>query len=428
MRRFDPGIPVFILLFAWLLHTGLERNRMNMEGVIWSDVAGYYAYLPAVFIHGDFNHFPVRGMNERKSPDGILVTKFTCGTSAFYVPFFLASHIAAQAYHYDATGYTQPYFIGMIVCGAFWSVVGLWLLRRLLLRYFSHRATWLALLAIMFGTNYYHYATKWVGMSHNYNFVLMTGLLLTADEYYRRPRRSLMLLLAALFGWLVMTRPTNIIAILPLLLLHTASSNDIRNRLQLLLHRWKDIVAGIPFFLLALLPQLLYWHHMHGQWLVYSYEEEGFIYWMFPRIINVLFDTSNGFFLYAPVMLLAIPALISLRKIRSTNTLAVSITFVLATYIFGSWWAWDFGAAFGHRCYIEYLPLFAFPLTAFMQKYITDTPRVALRVTFSILLLGLAYYTFSFSNLMEHEDTNVYAQWDWNKWWGLTRHALVWRR
>jgi hypothetical protein len=409
-------------VFLAMTITGLLRNYKDMQGVIWSDTEGYYMYLPAVFIQHSIHHVPERSMDCRRNDKGELMMKYTCGIAYFYSPFFFAAHAAAILFHKKQTGFSGIYYGAMIVCGAFWGCVGISLLRRLLQRYFSPRSTWITLACIVLGTNFFHYSTKQMAMSHIYSFVLVAALLLITDEYYRRPARKLVFILSLLLGWLILIRPTNCVILLPMLLLNTASVRDITERLRLLKARLKDIVPAIPLMLVPAIPQLLYWKAMTGKWVIYSYAGEGFIYWRHPKITAVLFDPLNGLFLYSPILLLLLPAIILYGRRKETNALATVSTFCIITYLFASWWAWYFGAAFGHRCYVEYLPLFALPMAAMIDGLLRQR-SVALRIA-SLLLMGtMIYYSVTMSLLDDYD--HVTKQWEWVKWEQLVRKAVT---
>ena len=56
----------------------------------------------------------------------------------------------------------------------FWVMMGLFVLRRLLLRYFTPSATAITLVLIGLGTNLFFYTVHEGPMSHGYNFALIT--------------------------------------------------------------------------------------------------------------------------------------------------------------------------------------------------------------------------------------------------------------
>jgi hypothetical protein len=164
---------------------------------------------------------------------------------------------------------------------------------------------------------------------------------------------------------------------------------------------------------------MLYWKAVLGKWLVYSYEGEGFIYWRNPKILAVLVDTQNGFLLYAPVVLLMFVGFIAARKDTRTNFIGVSLAFIIATYFFASWWAWWFGAAYGHRCYIEYLPLFAFPMAVAIERMVS-TKSILLLVPAMVAMVLVCYYSVQMSFLTDKQGIWEGEIWRWNyKEWKL---------
>jgi hypothetical protein len=171
--------------------------------------------------------------------------------------------------------------------------------------------------------------------------------------------------------------------------------------------------------LMALLyyPQFKYWEMFSGDFFTYSYGNEGFKYWNSPKLINVLFSYQNGLFMYSPVLLFAMVGFYYLWKIAKDLAVISSSLFLLATYIFASWWAWWFGGAFGHRAFIEFLTLLAIPIAAFWQF----TLRLSLKWK-SIPLLVLVLLIYSSLKM-----TRMYnPPWDGLTWnWG--RYFELWK-
>ena len=72
----------------------------------------------------------------------------------------------------------------------------------------------------------------------------------------------------------------------------------------------------IFFAFLVWIPQLLYWKTVTGNYLFYSYADEGFFF-LNPQILKGLFSYRNGWLIYSPVMffaLLGIPFLYRYAK------------------------------------------------------------------------------------------------------------------
>jgi hypothetical protein len=151
---------------------------------------------------------------------------------------------------------------------------------------------------------------------------------------------------------------------------------------------------------------------MTGKWLYYSYDGEGFVYWKNPKILAVLADTQNGLFVYSPVLLLSVAAMFMSPKDKRTQVLGIATTFWLATYMFASWWVWNFGAAYGHRCYIEYFPLFAFPLAVFIEKIRAKGTIHAIVLTPLLMLFVL--YSVGLTRINDKNGIWCGDKWRWN--------------
>ncbi len=390
------------------------RRSSNLPLVTTSDVGGYYAYLPAVFVHHDVHKLPDKWFEgQRKNEKGEVHTKYTCGVAFFYLPFFLIAHGYAHITGTDASGYSPPYWLALMLCGVFWSIVGLYLLKTILLRHYGPLPTWLAVLAIALGTNFFNYASYENGMSHIYSFTLFAATLLAADTYYKRPSQKLAILLAVLLAWVVLIRPTNAVLGLFVLLYRITTWTALKERLRFYAQHFRHFLFALPIALLVFVPQLLYWKEMTGHWLNYSYAGEHFIYWANPQIIKVLCDTRNGLFIYSPTLVFAVWALIAWRKDPRQSLAGTVLVFCIITYTFASWWAYWFGGAYGHRCYVEFYTIFAFPVATTMEH----TMQLRSKLAKGIILFFLAffcYYTIYFSEMYLTVTQFGGSEWEWN--------------
>ncbi len=382
-------------------------------------------YLPAVFIYGDLHKVPERSMNNRKNAHGEVVIKYTCGTAFFILPFFMFAHGYAALFHLDPSGFSPPYSYAVMVGTVFWAVLGLYLLHLLLMPYFSKRIVYATVLSICFGTNFFHYATMYMGMSHIFSFALVSAILLVSARFNKNADRKSAIVCALLLGWLVLIRPTNILVVAFLPFFQNNSLGEVKQRLLYYKANIKHIIIAFPFFFLPIIPQMAYWKEMLGTWIAYSYEGEGFTHWWQPRLAAVLFDTQNGLLLYAPILLFALAGLWLGKGDKRTSATGSMLVFSIATYTFASWWVWWFGAAFGHRCYIEYFPILAFPM-AYTYSYIAQRNSKPLLTTFSVVALVFIYYSTAMSFVFMRTGIWDGPDWRWNyaKWGDQVRSIL----
>lgn len=415
---------LFALLF-WVSYMRLGYGE-RIGNVIKSDPSGYYMYLPTVFIDSGIHHINRDFTGWVKNEKGEIYIKYTCGVAYCYLPFFLGAHLYAHLFHEDTSGYSKPYCYAIMLCGLLWAISGIFLLKRLFLKYFTRGVTSLTVFCIVIGTNYLNYATLELGMSHVYSFTLCVAAISVADAWYNKPDRRKVILLALLMGWITLIRPTNVALFLFLFLYRVSSRDDLKKRIDFFKKQAKNILLAIPFFIVVWMPQLLYWKAMTGQWLKYSYAHEKFIYWSNPKIIPVLFDTQNGWLLWSPIMLFMFWAFIAKRKDPRTNFWSALPALAIITYIFASWWAWEFGGAFGHRCFIDYYPVFAFPLAVTMESILNTRKRYVKIPAFFFILL-FSYYSVGLCET--YMINGVYWEgehwrWNWDGWLGLVREIF----
>jgi hypothetical protein len=192
-------------------------------------------------------------------------------------------------------------------------------------------------------------------MSHVFSFALVSLVLWRFQVYRQQPLLREVVIIGLAAGLIILIRPTNIIALLfPLILL-------IRDR-NLSVQQW--LVHGgmaIALILLAVSPQLFYWKHMTGHWVVYSYTEEGFFF-LDPEIWKGLFSYRKGWFVYSPLLFISLPGFILLFKKFRWEAIATLSTLVIALWVTFSWWCWWYGGSFGARPLIEFLPFMALAL------------------------------------------------------------------
>jgi len=86
------------------------------------------------------------------------------------------------------------------------------------------------------------------------------------------------------------------------------------------------------------------------------------------------------------------------------------LIFCLASYIFGSWWAWWFGGAFGTRSFVEFYAVLALPL-AYMLKYLVDWIRAKRLIGYAGLALLILFMYFNIKLTYQYN-----PPWDGPEW------------
>jgi hypothetical protein len=370
----------FWLCAALLIVTSVfyypKWKQTNTEATISWDVSGYYLYLPAALIYKDIKQLdwwsgvakqynPGPGMGQAfRHPSGNYVMKYPLGQALQFLPWFLTAHVLAEPLGYPADGFSKPYQAAISFGSLLVALLGLWFLRRVLLVYFSDGIVAAVLLSLVFGSNYLEYAGITGAMTHNWLFTLYSFLILSTIYFYKKPSVGLAMLIGLLVGWAALTRPTEVISALIPVFWGVSSMATLRARISFFkAHLSKMslavLVAGAVMFL-----QLAYWKYATGEWIVYSYEEQGFT-WFPPHIEDVLWSARAGWLVYSPIMIFAVVGLLMLRKRLPEVFPTVLIYCLLALYITSAWDIWWYGGSLGQRAMVQAYPLWAFALAAF---------------------------------------------------------------
>ena len=263
-------------------------HKERTESTISCDVAGYYWYLPAVFIYHDLRHLsfsdsiyskyhPIITLDQSvKVENGNSVLKYTSGMALMYLPFFLAGHAAAIIGGYPRDGFSLPYQLAIQVGGFLVSILGLWYLRKLLLLYYKDGIVALAMLLLVIGTNYTNVAFIDSGMSHGWLFTIYVFILLNTRQLYATFQIKYALMVGLLIGLATLARPTEAMScLIPLLWrLESLSVQEIKRHFRVIFSQLKLLTIAICCAAAVVSIQLAYWKYTSGHWLVYSYGDQ----------------------------------------------------------------------------------------------------------------------------------------------------------
>lgn len=381
-RRWWSGLATALLVLV-LAGMAASTADANLKVSRW-DVFGYYLYLPATTVYHDLEELKFipplldrldltnRGnaanplgnyevSRAQTSPDRYVI-KYTMGQALLWWPFFQAAHYyASHSGAYPADGYSAPYQLALYLAGLSYALLGLGLLRRVLLRYFSDRLSAVLLLVIYLGTNYLTYSVFRSLYAHNSLFMLHAATLLLTSKWLERQRGAYLLGLGLTTGLAVLIRPSEIIILLVPLLLGVARPADLRARFGLLLAHWPQVALAAVVAAAVNLPQLLYWHRMSDHWFYDSYPGEKFDF-LHPKLLSGLFSFNNGWLTYTPLMALAVAG-IGVLWFRRREWFWLLATYLpLHLLISYSWWCWWYMDSVGSRTMVQAYPVLALPL------------------------------------------------------------------
>lgn len=350
-------------------------RRWSIDTLWDHEMKSYYAYLPATFILNDpalektemTPYYHDRFYGPQPGPLRGRIQKTTMGVALLQVPFFLVGQSMAINFDFAVDGYSQPYKQMSVLAALFYAFLGLVLLRKTLLRFFTDSTVIWTLLSLFLGTNLYYYSLYEGQMSHVYSFFLVSALVYLTVSWHAAPKMWKMLLLGAVMGFIVLIRPVNGCLGLFFLLYRDSSQATLGAKSKLLWAEWKSLLAAAACFLLVLAPQLLYWKYTSGQWFFYSYGNQS-LYWLRPKIWLGLFSYQKGWLVWTPMGWFAVLGLFFLRKNLRPLLWPVLASAVVYVYVIFCWWCWWYGGSFGMRAMIDVLPVLALPMAALLQQ------------------------------------------------------------
>ena len=370
------------------------------EGVIKWDVKSYYAYLPATFIYHDLSLdfiYTNKTLNFGKwiwpveTPTGKHAILTSCGLSMLYSPFFFIAHqYAKHSSKYNADGYSKPYHVALTFSAYFYFILALFILRKILLRYFYDKTTAVTLFLVGAGTNLFYYITCEAPMPHSYNFFLIILFLRLLIKWHKKLNLKYTVFLGLTAGLIALVRPTNIIVLLLIPLYGVHNFKTLKENINKLLKYRYLILLMIISFIIVWIPQFAYWYYVSGKIFYFSYGEKGArFFFNNPQITDFLFSFKKGWYVYTPVMLFATFGIYRLFKLKNEFASATLVYLVVIIYVLSSWWSWWFGGAFGQRAMVDTYGLMSIPLAAFIEK---KRKPVFLKSLIIFVLFILAFY------------------------------------
>lgn len=393
---------VLLVSIIWFLAGAFYYPKWNKawsEAAISWDVSGYYHYLPAIFIYKDLKQQVwMDSVNQKYLPSpaydqafvhektGNKVNKYAIGQAVLFSPFFLLAHTYAKlADTYPEDGYSKPYQFSIWIGSLLFSILGLFLLRKILVQYFSDSNSGWTILVLGIGTHWLEYASIANGMNHTWLFTLLCSLILFTIRFYSRKDWTSAIGIGASLGLGILTRPTEIIWMLVPLLWGIES---IKGRFNFLKRNFSKVILAFIITGAIISIQLMYWKYVSGEWIVYSYRDQGFD-WLHPKIWRGLMGVKIGWWIYTPVMLIAMFGWPGLFKKYRNIFWPVFLTSLLGIYLTLAWGHFQSGGGLGQRNLIQYYPLLAFPLTIVIARLTRS--HLGLWIWIALLVFNIYY-------------------------------------
>ena len=403
LSHFNTSLSFKILLTLCALILVFRASTISEKETSW-DVLGYYLPLPATFIYEDplmKDRTWIERVNEDKkftdtlyqistAPDGSPMYFFLLGMAMLFLPFFWLGHGLAFLLDYPMDGFSMPYQIAMVIGGLVYTFIGLIYLRKILLHFFTEKLTSLVLLIMVLATNYSHHLTLKNLETVNVLFMFVAVLIWNTLQWHKTQKLINVLAIGISITFMSLVKPSEVLIVfLPIFY-------GVYNQ-ESLLSKWKLIQANrTQFFwtflvcLVIALPQMSYWYSRTGSLFYDSYINPGVgLDVLSPYVFESLFSFKKGWFLYTPVMILAVLGFYFFFKKKREIALSFFLYVLFTSYIIFSWTEWWYGAAFSNRPLITVYPIFAISLGFFLQ-FIGEKRRIT-KLFVLVFILGATF-------------------------------------
>lgn len=395
-------LSLYTLLFCCLsliIFYHFVAPKYTYHAVLTYDIGGYYLYLPSFFYYSftDFSWFSpltqpysLWDMPQlNPTPTGIPSLKYSMGMAIMELPWFGLAHFTAKIGGYPVDGFSTPYQFWIAIGMMIYTLSGLWIIRAVLLKYFDDKIVTICLIALSLGTHFLIYATFDSPMTHGPLFTLYACILYATHKWYEKPTLGWSIVIGLMGGLCIITRPTDVFVMAIPLAWGLGKIQDIQHRIQYWRAHLPYLIVTVVCFIIGILPQIIYWKSVTGNWIVYSYGEEGFFF-DGRFLLDTFFSYQKGWLVYTPMMIFALLGFYALKKNHASLFPTILIFFLVNTYVLFSWHCWWYGGGFGQRALIQSYALLIFPFAAFWEHLLRQKAFLkSIAFTFAGLFLCL---------------------------------------
>jgi len=444
------ALALAIAAVAFVALRPLSRPSIRMDG------HGYYSTLASILFDHDLdftnemahtdNHNRRRWYTSPK--DGRFINPFPVGAAVLWSPAVAICYALdpARERYSDPTRWRgrspafRPRYVRTIaIATGLEAVAGLAILYAVLRRRFSRRSTLAGVAACAIGTPFVYYALAEPSYAHVASFFSCAVLLALALS----PRRGALAFLALGLAWGLVTLVRYQDGVLGLIaapkLLRELGRARAERSIRPLLHI--ALFGAVAAAVIAV--QFAFWNRVFGESLFSALPIA--MDWTRPHVLEFLFSTWGGAFLWSPILIVGIAglAVVPDRSLRWSLLAAVVIEIYVAAAVSDYWGS----ASFGARRLVAIAPLFGFGITAFVERCATSLRRtqvvLAVVVLATLWNLRLAHYTVAgwfpdnVANVgayardypFGHPNRNLPGLWDYPRFVAEVAHAerRMWR-
>lgn len=379
---------IYLTFFLWQRWN--DSDESGWKKIIVSDGKGYYSYLTHLFIENDLTYRSDEHLYAVPTEEGNYINRFYCGTAILEAPFFFLGYGIAAIFNYPLDGYSEPFAFCLVLSAIFYTLAGFYFIYVILKRKFGlDDNTALTVIFIgALGTNIIFYATILAVFSHAYSFFTIAWFMYQFFKTIEKPNTKNILLSALLLSLIVVIRPVNgiVILLLPFFFENGKSFLDFTKKILFNKNVFYLLIGGlIPVFI-----QCWFWYMQTGNWIEWSYKQEGFNF-THPEIFRVLFSFRRGLFIYCPLLLISLLGFYFWWKESRWKASWLFIFLLIFTYVISSWWHWTYGDTFGMRPFNDVIIIFMLLFGILIWKLKGWMRKIVLVLSSFAVFLNLVY-------------------------------------
>lgn len=393
-------------------HSDLVSNK-PLKVTTW-DAFGYYMYLPGKVIYDDITKYEwldeiqaeyrVTGdgfYQARLAENGNYVGKYLVGVVIMELPFFLLGHAIAVNSHYKADGFSPPYQYSIAFGAVFYFILSFFLLRIILLKFYSDEAVAVSLLLLGLATNLIQYIAIDSAQSHAFIFPLYVLILYFTIQWHKQPEIKWASLIGLTIGLATICRPTEAIMLFIPLLWGMQDKESKKRKWALVKQNSNHVFWVMAFGLVGIIPQLIYWKVVSGS-LVYNVGSKWFFLNPFFRVI---FGFENGWMVYTPITIFFVLGFFFIKKFPFRRSV---VTFCLLNiWIVIAWSDWKYGATYSTRALVQSYPVFALAFAGIVENIIAKKWRIPfLIVGVYLVFVNLFQIEQYYDTVLHYRDMN----------------------
>lgn len=388
----------FLIALAIAVTFSIIRLNNPHNNIISHDYYGSYLYLPNAFIYNDigmkdFHVFDSLNKVYRNTPvyyqfsagkDGQRVLRYFTGLAYLFSPGFTVGHLVALHSDFPADGFSKPYQRALLVNGLIIGLIGLFFARKILLHFFNDTVTGISLLLLFVGSNIAYFYTYGNDAPHVYLFSLYTIFLWATIKWHQQPGIKTTALLGLMGGLIIMTRPSEMMAMIIPVFWGTTNLKSLRERGLLFIRHFRHVLVALLIIIILAIPQIIYWKIVSGSYIFFPYDDPASSLQLSnPKFVYTLFGFRKGWFVYSPMMIFSIVGLFIMFRRKHGYAWPIIVFTLLNIYLVASFSSL---ISYGWRAFIQSYALLIIPM-GFFVEYLIKRTTIVKTLIFSMLIL-----------------------------------------